>query len=92
MRTPGLLRYPLWQIKLPSFSQEAYVQLRELLPNAGVHFLSREFVAHVDAMAQSMHSRIEATMKTTFRKSNTFSSALYGMFLATRVCKSIDAG
>ena len=75
----------LWSM----FSQEAYVRLREEFPQLSVYFLSPSFAAFVASTAGVLKERIERALRAEFRTFKGFSSVLYTMLFAARVCGDV---
>ena len=72
-----------------SFSQEAYVQLRNIMPAHETYFLSRNLMENMNAFAQESKLRLQEGMQTTFHHRE-LSSTYVSTILALQLCSEVN--
>jgi hypothetical protein len=75
------------------YSQEAFVQLRQLYPTSSIVFLSHHLVTAATSAAKRMKARIEELMKSSFgsnKASLEQTSMFYAVAFAMQACGSVD--
>ncbi|KAK3268043.1 glycosyltransferase 29 protein [Cymbomonas tetramitiformis] len=78
----------LWSL----YSQEGYIQLRQLFPTSPIVYLSRNLVTIMASAAERMKMRIEDTMQTHFNSNlrKELSSFFFAVMFSIQVCGQVD--